>query len=139
MRGWYTMKLGAKLYLDKNVLEAAQERISLLFDDFENVVVSVSGGKDSTVLLDLCRREAQRRGRVVHAFFLDQEAEYQSTIDQIRYLMTLPGVVPHWYQVPIRMTNATSLRVPFLNAWWPGEKWMHDKDPLAIHEINGPY
>lgn len=133
------MKTGAKLYLPINVLEAAQERISMLFDGFENIVVSISGGKDSTVLLDLCRQEAKRRGRTVAAFFLDQEAEYQSTIDQVKHLMSLDGVVPYWFQVPLRMTNATSLKVDFLYAWGPGEKWMREKDPLAIHEIKEKY
>ncbi len=133
------MKAGTKLYLNKNVLEAATERIATLFDEFENIIISVSGGKDSTVLLDLCRKEALKRSRKVCAFFLDQEAEYQSTIDMISHMMTADGVVPHWYQVPIRMTNATSLRVDFLNAWWPGEKWMREKDPLAIHEIEEKY
>lgn len=133
------MKEGAKLYLQQNVLDAAQERIALLFDDFEQIVVSVSGGKDSTVLLDLCRQEAIRRGRTIGAFFLDQEAEYQSTIDQVRYMMQLPGIVPYWYQVPLRMTNATSLRVDFLYAWGEGEQWMREKDPLAIHAIEEKY
>jgi predicted phosphoadenosine phosphosulfate sulfurtransferase len=133
------MKKGAKLYLPQNVLEAAQKRISLLFDNFEQIIVSISSGKDSTVLLDLCRQEALQRGRTVGAFFLDQEAEYQSTVDQIRYLMQLDGVVPYWYQVPLRMTNATSLQVDFLYAWGPGEQWMREKDPLAIHAIEEKY
>jgi len=133
------MREGAKLYLPMDVQEAAQLRISTLFDGFENVVVSVSGGKDSTVLLDLCRREAIRRDRMVHAFFLDQEAEYQATVDQVQHLLSLGNVTPYWFQVPVRMTNATSLQVDFLNAWGPGEKWMREKDPMAVHEIREKY
>lgn len=133
------MRAGSKLYLEKNVLDAATERIAMLFDRFRNIVISVSGGKDSTVLFDLCYQEARRRGRELNVFFLDQEAEYQSTIDQVRHLMTHEGVRPWWFQVPIRMTNATSLRVDFLYAWGPGEKWMREKDPLAIHSIDKDY
>lgn len=130
---------GAKLYLNKNVLEAAQERISILFDNFKNIVISVSGGKDSTVLLNLCRTEALNRNRKINVFFLDQEAEYESTIEIIKHNMTLEGVVPYWYQVPLYMTNATSFQQEFLYAWGPGEEWMRKKDPIAIHSIDGKY
>src|SRR5579859_5628276 len=133
------MKKGAKLYLPQNVLEAAQERISLLFDRFEWIEVAASGGKDSTVLTDLCRKEALRRRRSIRLFFLDQEAEYQSTVDQIGYQMRLEGVVPFWYQVPVYMTNATSLQQDFLYAWGPGEPWMREKDELSIHTIEEDY
>lgn len=133
------MRAGGKLYLQQNVLDAAKERIAKLFDAYEHITVSISGGKDSTVLLDLCRQEAIRRGRMVGAFFLDQEAEYQASIDQVRCLMTQEAVIPYWFQVPIRMTNAASLAVDFLYAWGPGEAWMREKDPMAIHAIDAAY
>lgn len=38
-----------KKYLEKNVYEATMERIKFIFDEFDNVLVSFSGGKDSTV------------------------------------------------------------------------------------------
>lgn len=131
--------MGAKTYLNKTVLEAARERIGMLFDNFGQIHVSVSSGKDSSVLYHLCLQEAERRGRKITAFFLDQEAEYAATIDVIRQLMQHPNVTPAWYQVPIYMTNATSYTDYFLYAWGPGEKWMREKDPLAIHEIYEDY
>ena len=36
-----------------NVYEAAQERLKIIFDYFDYVYVSFSGGKDSGVLLNL--------------------------------------------------------------------------------------
>jgi len=59
-------------YQDQNVLEAAQERIAHVFDEFERVFVSVSSGKDSSVLYYLVMAEAAKRGRKVNVFFLDQ-------------------------------------------------------------------
>ena len=38
----------------KNVYDLTQERLSVLFKEFDNVYVSFSGGKDSGVLLSLC-------------------------------------------------------------------------------------
>ncbi|HEX6940907.1 MAG TPA: phosphoadenosine phosphosulfate reductase family protein [Longimicrobiales bacterium] len=124
-------------YTDIDVLAAARERVRRVFDEVENVWVSVSGGKDSTVLRHLALQEAERRGRRITLFFLDQEAELQSTIDLVREWMRSPATDPAWYQVPIRMTNATSHREYFLHAWGPGERWIREKDPIAIHEAPG--
>lgn len=126
-------------YKDQNVLEAAEARVSRIFDAFENVVVSISGGKDSTVLYQLCYAEAKRRDRGLGAFFLDQEAEYQATIDQVRQLASKDRVTPHWYQVPFDLTNATSFDEYHFRAWEEGEDWMRPKDDLAVHSIDEEY
>jgi predicted phosphoadenosine phosphosulfate sulfurtransferase len=129
----------AKVFLDQTVYAAAQERIALVFDAFETVEVSVSSGKDSTVLYHLALAEARRRNRKIGVFFLDQEAEYAASISVIEQMMTAPDVVPLWYQVPIKMTNATSFKEEFLYAWEPGATWMREKNPLAIHELAEEY
>jgi predicted phosphoadenosine phosphosulfate sulfurtransferase len=127
----------SKLYLPHSVLDALHERLAWIFDRYERVVVSVSSGKDSTVLFDAARKAAVGRGREVDVFFLDQEAEYQSTVDLIRRMMAMEGVRPWWFQVPIRMTNATSYAEDLLYAWGPGEEWVRAKEPDSIHEAPG--
>ena len=37
-----------------NVYERTQQRLKILFESFDNIYVSVSGGKDSGVLRNLC-------------------------------------------------------------------------------------
>lgn len=128
-----------KKYIDKTVLDATRERISMLFDNFEVINVSISAGKDSTVLFYLALQEATKRDRKIIAFFQDQEAEYEASIDLIKIMMSLPNVIPVWYQVPIYMTNATSSTEYFLYAWGPEENWMREKDPIAIHQITAEY
>jgi predicted phosphoadenosine phosphosulfate sulfurtransferase len=121
------------------VLEAARHRVAQVFDEFEHIVISVSSGKDSTALRHLALVEARRRSRRCTLFFLDQEAEYQSTVDLITEWMTGPDITPEWYQVPIQMTNATSHRDEWLYAWEPGAPWLYDKHEAAIREIGEKY
>lgn len=120
----------------RNVLEAARERISLVFDNYETIHVSVSGGKDSTVLAHLVLIEARKRGRKVGVFFLDEEVVYDSTVKQVEYLMTMypENTIPLWLQIPFRLTNATSLTEGQLVCWEPGKHkvWMRPKQPYSI-------
>lgn len=57
-----------QIYIDRDVLTAARERISMIFDDFENIIVSISGGKDSTTLAHLALTEAHKRNRRIGIF-----------------------------------------------------------------------
>lgn len=130
-----------RVYLNKNVLEAAKERIKYIFDEFEDkkIIVSISGGKDSTVIYHLSLQEAIQRNRKIHVFFLDQEVEYESTIVLVRKLMKHPNVIPLWYQVPIYMTNTTSYFEDQLYAWGEGQQWMREKEPNSIHSLDEDY
>lgn len=126
-------------YIDKTVLEASLERVKFIFDNFENVMVSVSSGKDSTVIYNLCLSEAIKRNRKIKVFFLDQEAEYESTVKLMRSIMNHPNVIPLWYQVPIYMTNTASSIDTMLYAWGEGEEWIRPKEDISIHEIKEEY
>lgn len=124
-------------FTGENVLEAARRRVAFIFDEFKNVTVNFSGGKDSTTVLFLALEEAKKRGRLpLRVLFIDQEAEWQATVDYIRSIMTRPDVEPQWLQVPFRMFNATSARDEWLTCWEPEaeDKWMRPKEPFAVKD-----
>ena len=124
------------IYQDKTVYEATLERISYIFDEFENIIVSVSGGKDSTTLATLALNEAKRRGRKIGLFFLDEEVVYASTVKQIEYLMSYApeNTIRLWLQIPFNLTNATSYKEGQLICWDPNKKhlWLRKRDTRNI-------
>ncbi len=120
----------------QDVFTSTLKRIEFIFDNYDNIQLSLSGGKDSTVLFHLINAEAIKRNRKFYVFFLDQEAEYQGTIDFIQWAMEQPNVIPLWYQIPVFMTNACSSSQLFLFAWGKNEKWVREKNPIAIQELN---
>jgi len=125
----------SKMYLKQNVFDAALDRIRFIFDEFENVAVSFSGGKDSTATLNMALIVAEEKGRLpLPVLFLDQEAEWQNVIDYVETVMEDDRVTPMWFQMPIRLTNATSNIEHYLNCWQEGGQWMRDKVPYAITE-----
>ena len=127
----------SKIYKNTNVLEAAQKRIAFIFDEFKDIVVSISGGKDSTVLAHLMLVEAHKRNRKIRLFFLDEEAVYDSTVEQIRYLMNLhpENTIPMWYQIEFVLTNANSADGYRFMCWESEKEWMRAKEPNSIKRI----
>lgn len=106
-----------KTYLSINVYEAARERLRFVFDRFERVCVSFSGGKDSTVLLHMALQEARERGRTVDVIFIDWEAQYSATIAHVAEMLRLPGVNPIWIALPLSTSNESSFHDPMWTAW----------------------
>lgn len=68
--------------------------------------------------------------------FLDQEAEWESTIDVIRSQMNNPDVKPYWYQMPFKLFNATSSFENWLKCWAPEDehRWMRKREEISIKE-----
>jgi len=127
----------AILYLRTNVFEEALNRIRFLYDNHDDVIVSMSGGKDSTVLFHLTLQVAKERGRLpLKVFWLDQEAEWQATVDYMRGIMYREDVKPYWFQIPFDFTNSLSPVANFIHVWGPEKKdlWVHPQDPLSIKE-----
>lgn len=121
------------IYLNKTVYEAAKERIRFVYDEFKNVIVNFSGGKDSTCVLHLAIEVAKEKNRLpVNVFFFDQEAEWDMNIDYIREVMAMPEVNPMWFQIPFKINNAASGEENWLHCWEEGKEWIREKEPIAI-------
>lgn len=121
-----------KYILNTTVLEEAEKRISFIFEEFENIGVSFSGGKDSVALLDLILKEAKKRDRKVHVFHLDVEIEFLATVDVVRNAMSNELVIPHWIQCDCREIE-TSMDTKII-IWEKNKEWVREKEPNAIKD-----
>lgn len=122
---------------DKNVYEAALDRIRLIFDTHEKVIVSFSGGKDSTVIAHLAREVAAEKKRSFYLFYLDQEIEYSSTIDFVDEMMKMEYVIPLWFQIPCLLTNTSSMTQHVIDPWNPDKKhlWIRGQKIKATKAV----
>jgi predicted phosphoadenosine phosphosulfate sulfurtransferase len=122
-----------KFYTDQTVYDAALDRIRYLYSEFDDVIVSFSGGKDSTVTLNMTLQVARELNRLpVKVAFLDQEAEWQCVVDYIRTIGAMEDVDLWWFQIPLRLFNSASSDTDWLNCWAEGEEWIRPQEPNSI-------
>lgn len=130
----------AKVYLDKNVFDSTTERIKFVFDNFEKVYVSFSGGKDSTVMLHMVMNEAIKRNRIVGVLFIDLEGQYKLTMDHIQlcYDMYAEFIEPFWVCLPIHLRNAVSVFETHWKCWDKNaeKSWVRDIPKKCIKEYD---
>lgn len=110
-----------------DVLTLAKQRIAHAFDLFDHIAVSFSGGKDSTVCLNLALDEATARSRLpLDVIFFDEEAIPHETAAYVARVAARPDVAMRWYALPVKHRNGCSRRSPW---WYPfdpacPERWV---------------
>lgn len=100
-----------KKHLGINVLEAANIRIKNLFKSGCKVYLSVSGGKDSIVMMSLCYdliQQGEINPKQLVVQFIDEEVIYDCVVDICkawRKRFMLIGVKYEWYCIEHRNNN----------------------------------
>lgn len=81
--------MSKRVYKDQNVYDAAVDRIKFVFDNFEKVYLSFSGGKDSGIMLNLCidYMRANNITKKLGIQILDNEANYEASLDFMRDIL----------------------------------------------------
>ncbi len=111
--------MSAKNYVDKNVLEATLDRLQYVFTEFEKVIISFSGGKDSGLLLQFVMDYAKAidfpKDRLF-IYYQDNESNMASTNEfvlQMEDTYADRARVFHFCQ-PFALRNAVSV----YEMWW---------------------
>ena len=105
-----------------NVYEAAKKRIEYLFNEFENVLVSFSGGKDSGVMLEMAYDYAKENNMLhkLSMVHMDYEAQYQMTTDYVEETFKrMSDIGRYWLCLPIYAQCACRMDAAY---WIPWEK-----------------
>jgi predicted phosphoadenosine phosphosulfate sulfurtransferase len=127
--------MATKVYNDKTVLQASAERISQVFDSFERIYISFSGGKDSSVMSHLVLTEAKKRNRKVGFLIIDLEAQYNDTIAHIEHMIEMykDYIDLHWVCAELLLRNAVSNYQPRWVCWDESKKdiWVRQKPKLS--------
>ena len=125
-------------YLSVNVYEALQERLRFLFEEFDNIFVSFSGGKDSGVLLNMTL-DFQKKyypGKKIGVFHQDFEAQYTATTEYVErtFRRIEKDVRPYWVCLPMATRTALSSYEMY---WYP---WDDKKKELWVRPMpDHPY
>ena len=132
-------KILKKKLIKTNVYQETLNSIHYLYDTFDDVVVSFSGGKDSTALLLCVIDVAKKLNRLpVNAFFYDEEAIHPPTIEYVRRVYDMPEVNLQWLCIPIKHRNACSNEQPYWFCWNPTEKHLWTRELPDVAETEHP-
>lgn len=122
-----------RVYQGVDVWEAAQDRIKFIFDEFEKVYISFSGGKDSGVLLNLVIDYVRKNcpDRKVGVQVMDNEANYKlstefmlNILDKNRDILDI-----YWCCLPITIGCSVSVYHSDWQCWGNDyrDKWIQDR------------
>ncbi|MGL9897752.1 phosphoadenosine phosphosulfate reductase [Enterococcus sp. MSG3287] len=124
--------------LSDNVYEATQKRLKFIFEEFENIYISFSGGKDSGLLLQLLLdfRDKYYPQKKIGVFHQDFEAQYSVTTDYVEEVfssLTDNKVEKYWVCLPMATRTALSSYEMY---WYPWDDKKEDSwvRPMPEHD-----
>lgn len=109
-----------------NVLEKTYQRFEIIFNDFDNVLVAFSCGKDSGVMLSLAYKYA-KENNLLHKlsfYYEDYEAGYKYTSEYAERTFKQMSDVNkrYWLCLPISAACSVSMYEPRWIPWDPDKK-----------------
>lgn len=107
-------------YMEENVYDAFLRRMKLIFEEFDHIFISFSGGKDSGLLLNLVLdyRNKYFPEKKLGVFHQDFEAQYTVTSEYIErtFERIKDQVEPYWVCLPMATRTAVSSYEMY---WYP--------------------
>lgn len=115
-----------RVYKDINVYDAANERIKYIFDNFDRVYLSFSGGKDSGVMLNLVLDYMKREGitKKLGIQVLDNEANYSYSLEFMHRIIkaNIEMLDVYWCCMPITLPCTVSSYAIDWQCWGEEDK-----------------
>jgi len=141
---------------EKNVYEASVERLEFIFNNFNKIYLSFSGGKDSGVMLNLTLDYMRANGitKKIGVMILDNEANYTHSLTFMHSIIqkNLDLLDVYWCCLPITLPCTISAYATEWQCWGTEDeqRWIRpmpkedyivniDNCPFDFFEENMPY
>lgn len=139
--------MATRIYKEKNVYEAAQDRLDFIFSNFERIYISFSGGKDSGVLLNLIVDYMKRKKitKKIGVQILDNEANYEYSLEFMRRILDANReyLDIYWCCMPVTLPCTVSSYEVDWQCWGENDKhrWIRPMptDDYVVNIQNHPF
>lgn len=135
---------------DVNVFDAAYSRMDFTWRNFERVYLSLSGGKDSGVMMNLCLKYMRENPEVVNGRklgiqIMDNEANYDESMEFMKRIIdaNIDMLEVYWCCLPITLPCTVSAYHIDWQCWGERDKdrWIRPmpKDDYIVNINNHPF
>lgn len=133
-----------------NVFDAAYSRMDFVWNNFERVYLSLSGGKDSGVMMNLCLKYMKEnpdviKGRKLGIQIMDNEANYDESMEFMKRIIdaNIDMLEVYWCCLPITLPCTVSAYHIDWQCWGERDKdrWIRPmpKDDYIVNIENHPF